>query len=147
MFFQTGRDDKRVMQFVDKIFLFRSKFDWIGGIDGREKSIAHRVFFPVYEAHSFFLIDMLYKLSVIHSPLWMAVGHLRLKFELYDADSLVHLRQKPASLLVVGIVVRIKMRSEIVTGIVSVGFHGECGQRHEIDSISFLKSSHIAVAQ
>ena len=81
-----------------------------------------------------------------HVPFRMACYDSCFFLKLYDAYGLVHTCNEQSLLVVYGIVGK-QFWQEFVAGVISVCFHGECCQWHEVYAIPFFECGHIVVSQ
>ena len=80
------------------------------------------------------------------SEFWTALEDLCFLLELDDADGLVHLCRQ-LDILLFHRIARHQLGNEFLAGVVAVKFHGEGGQRNEVDAVGLLDSCQVGIAQ
>ncbi len=149
---QLVADHERMPQPVDEGLLFGCERIRLAGVYSGEVGVEHWIRRTIERHRAVLAVDEVQQVAVVHTPLGAPCGELPFEFELYDGNGFVHPGQQQACLLVgmaggVGNVGLGYLRAEPAAFVISVGFHGECGQRHQVDSVSVLKCGHVAVAE
>ena len=91
---------------------------------------------------------MFEKKTVVHIPFGMLFDELSFEFELNNRNSLVHLGEYTAVLFgAQAFAVIFNFSFKVIARTFAIGVEGEGDKRHQIYSVSFLKSGHIGISQ
>ncbi len=138
---------KGLMELLDNGFLLRREFIRMLGIHRREIGIQQLIFLATNLDDALAQVHFVHEQAVFHPKVGTTLDGSSLKLELDDADGLVHLRHELRRAGTLGILGTAVLGQETLTGVACIGVHGKRGQRQQIDAVTVLKHTMVAIAQ